>query len=628
MVILGPLLLVMYLAAVLLIGGRMLRSFIGFADSSELRVPAALMVGFFVSFLVFILTSLVAPGLAIYVSIAVPIAAGVVFYLADRQNLQSALPTTWRRWVLTIGIAWMLLLTQYAVECWTLLESTARGEGVIYQDIIYHGGIARSLALYGFPAQNLQFAGEYIGYHIFSHFVAIQLATILTIPVYVVYVYVITPLFFLLICMASYAFISAISGSERFNVLVRVGIIYGSLLSMFMLSGLPRIATPLYLSHSFQLQITSILIVLSYLYLIHDDRIELSRKVILLISILFAESILIKGSSLPILMAAIGSWMVFDMVGRKKADNLHIASVLMLVLVSGIIYLVFFYFPGYSIESSPFTLHVDRLYELDLVREVSELAGAHGLLIAVASAASIISYRFLLLVRPIDAYSGALLVAFASGVVMYLTIQYGANYYLLAIVSVTNMFCLTWLACEWSRVTWMVRITSVAAVLLSLYPVHGGGYAFTQIMLDRKADTYYPLTPEKRQLYDELASVSDRQSLIFTTAVLAAPSRVKDYYYPAALSGRQFYLGGHRLRVHALPGLEDRRNFQRAFSPMSPDDLRHLEDLGVDFVLIETADLAPAERDAMHEAVESTSLYDTVFRNDAGVILSPRPDSL
>jgi hypothetical protein len=537
-------------------------------------------------------------------------------------------PKVTRSWVLTVAILWILLLTQYGIECSTLLTSAARGDGVIYQDIIYHGGIARSLALNGFPAQNLQYSGEHIGYHIFSHFIAAQVSTLISASVQVTYSFIVTPLFFLLIAAAATSFIDTVSESEKPLFGFKVLIIYASLYSVFLLSRIPDPATPLYLSHSYQLQIASLLIIFSYLYLLANGTMHETGKVALMLSVLFAQAVLIKGSSMPLVMAAFGAWVAFEAISRKRLQGAHVLILGSFAASAILVYFVFYYYPGYAVGSSDFTIFTHRLYEMDIVREAVEIMGDRPVMVWGVAIVSIVSFRFILALIPFKAYTGAVLAAFATAVAMYICIRYAANYYLLAIVCVANMYALTQLALHWDRVAWIVRFAIVSAVLLSIYPFSGGGRPTAQITLSRKADTYFPLTPDKRRLYESLRSVSNRESLIFTTSIEGAPSGVPDNYYPAALSGRQFYLGGYRLRVQELPGLQERLDFVTTFTAASPSDRRRLDELGVDFVLIETADLPETERQSTLDAIESSPFYRIVYQNSAGVILAPNAASL
>jgi len=622
MLIAGLLLLVIYLTGVLISGARILRACIAPSDVAGLHLPASLMVGFFFSFVVFILTSTIAPGVAIYASVTVPVAVGMVLFLVRREFVGATFPSDRRSWLIVVGITWLLLLAQYGIECSPLLIAAARGEGVIYQDIIYHGGIARSLALNGFPAQNLQFSGENIGYHIFSHFIAAQFLTLIGASVQTTYTFVIAPMFFLVIALSAYSYIYNVYGSYALNPFIAVVVIYVSLYSVFMLSGTPDPSIPLYLSHSYQLQIASLLIIFGYLHLISDGSLPISAAVSGLLSLLLAQAMLIKGSSLPLVMVGFGAWIGCEAIVKRRITGAHIAMLTAFAMAAGMVYVIFYYYPGYSVTSSDFTIFISRLYDLDLARETVDLLGDKQAVLWTASIVSILSYRIVLAFLPFRAYGGAILAAFLSGVVMYLCIRYAANYYLLAIVCVANMYCLTKLAHHWNRISKVVRVAVVVAVVLSLYPLSSGGRPSAAIMLSRKAANYYPLTREKQSLYEELRTVSNSESLIFTTSLAGAPSGVPDNYYPAALSGRQFYLGGFRLKVQELPGLEERLAFVEGFTPVSPDDRRRLEELGVDFVLIETADLESSERRKTLDAVSSSLLYRLVFQNGAGVILA------
>jgi hypothetical protein len=623
MLVLGPLLLLTYLAAVYLTGAEMLRVCLGTRDASGLHAPTSLMLGLCLSFLIFVLMGLLFPMVAIYASMAVPFAAGLALALLRPKTLQALRPKFTRSWVLTVAIIWTLLLTQYGIECSTLLTSVARGDGVIYQDIIYHGGIARSLALNGFPAQNLQYSGEHIGYHIFSHFIAAQLSTLLSASVQVTYSFVVTPLFFLLIAASAASFISVVSESEKPHFGFKALIIYASLYSVFLLSGTPDPATPLYLSHSYQLQIASLLIIFSYLYLLANGTVHATGKVVFMLSALFAQAALIKGSSMPLVMAAFGAWVTSDAISRKRLRGWHVLILGSLAASAALVYFVFYYYPGYAVAPSDFTIFTHRLYEMDIVRKAVETMGNRPVIVWMAAFVSIVSFRFILALVPFKAYTGAILAAFASGVAMYICIRYAANYYLLAVVCVANMYALTQLALHWNRIAWVFRIAIVGAVLLSIYPLSSGGRPTAHITLSRKADTYFPLTPEKRRLYERLRSVSNRESLIFTSSIEGAPSGVPDNYYPAALSGRQFYLGGYRLRIQELPGLQERLDLVKSFTAVSPAHRRRLDDLGIDFVLIETADLAESERQSTLADIESSPFYRIVYQNSAGVILAP-----
>lgn len=623
MLIWGPVLLTIYLAALFVAGAWILRGLLEEPNEYGLHIPTSLMLGLFVSFLAFVFASLVSPAGAIYVSIAVPVITGSAAVLVDRSIVGSVFRGPWKTWMSVIGVTWLLLLVQYGVECSSLIVSVARGEGVIYQDIIYHGGIARSLALNGFPAQNLQYAGEYIGYHIFSHFIAAQVSTLLGTSLQVSYSFILGPLFFLLIAISLNAFINVISNRADIKVGIRVAIIYVSLLSIFLLSGTPDPSGPLYLSHSYQLQIASLAIVFSYLHKLYDGSINVTTRSTILVSVLLSQAVLIKGSSLPLILTAFGAWIGIEAVNRKRLDGSHLAILASLILASGIVYVAFFYAPGFTASPYDLNLYVNRLYSIHLVREAVELMGVHWIVVSAVAAASMLSYRLLLVYLPFSSYGGAVGTAFLTGIAMYLFMRYGANYYVLAMVCLTNVYCLTMTALHWTRLKWIVKTAVVACAFLSLYPISNGGYPSASIMLSRKADNYYPLTQEKLRLYRQLEAVSERESLIFTTSLAAASSGVADNYYPAALSGRTFYLGGHRLKTQAFPGLAERLEFVRQFTPLSPEDHRRLKELGVDFVLIETGDLRRTERDSTLEAVAASPLYRVIFENEAGVLLEP-----
>lgn len=359
------------------------------------------------------------------------------------------------------------------------------------------------------------------------------------------------------------------------------------------------------------------------MYNLYDGNMTISTVSTIFISSLLIQAVLIKGSSLPLVLVAFGTWIILDSVNRKKVDRRQVAMLSSLIAASIIVYAAFFYLPGYSTSSYEINLYMDRLYNMDLVREAVEVMGDHWITVSAFAVISIVSYRLLLVHLPLSSYGAAVGMAFLAGVAMYLFMRYGANYYMLAIVCITNVYCLACVANHWTRLNWMVKAAAVAAVLLSLYPISSGGRPSASIMLSRKAANYFPLTPEKLQLYKELESVSERESLVFTTSLAGAPTGIADNYYPAALSGRSFYLGGYRLRTQAFPGLGERLEFVRQFTPASQEDHRRLKELGVDFVLIETADLESTERRETLEAIASSPLYHVVFRNEAGVLLVP-----
>jgi hypothetical protein len=152
----------------------------------------------------------------------------------------------------------------------------------------------------------------------------------------------------------------------------------------------------------------------------------------------------------------------------------------------------------------------------------------------------------------------------------------------------------------------------------------GGSAPKAYVKLQREAENYFPLTREKLDLYRQLQAVSVRESLIFTPSVAASRFGIPDNYYPAAITGRQFYLGGYRLRMQTLPGLEERVAFVKSYSPASGADYRRLKSLGVNLVLIEMSDLPPVRRGVVHEAIAASEWYRLVYQNDAGAILSTR----
>lgn len=624
MQILGALVLAAYLASLLITGRWIVRGLVGMPDTPEDEITASLLAGLLPAFAIFILASAVASSAAIVVSIAVPILIGVALSGAARGRLIDLIPELPKSGRAAIGIAWILLIAQYGFECRTVLAAVARGDGVIYQDIIYHAGIARSLMMDGFPAHNLQFAGEYVGYHIFTHFIAAQIALVMGTSLPVVFTYVLTPLFFMLIAASINGFIEVLARGRTISTTVKVGIIYASVLSMFLFSGTPDPSIPLYLSHSYQLQIVSLVVIFLYLYKFHDRSINISTRSSVLIVLLAAQAVLIKGSSLPLIVAGFGAWIGIEAIRQRRLERSHLAIFATLVAVSIAVYIAFFHLPGYSPAADEIEMHESRLYSMHLVRKATEFLGNHWIVMTVPALFSILSYRLVLVFLPPITFGGAVGAAFMAGLVLYLVMEYGANYYVLPAVCITNVYVLTNAALHRDRMNRIAKAGILAAVVLSLYPISNAGFPTASLVLSRKAENYYPLTKEKRRLYEALEAMSSRESLIFTTAVSAARNGIPDNYYPAALTGRTFYLGGHRLKTQWFPGLQERVDFVRQFLPNSREDYRKLKDLGVDLVLIETADLDSTVLDNVRGAVAETSFYDVVFRNEAGMLLKPK----
>jgi hypothetical protein len=523
------------------------------------------------------------------------------------------------------GIA-LLILALYVVETRGQLKSALGESGLIYQDVIFHSGIVNSIIEFGFPLNDIHQSGNILKYHIFSHFLTAKMSFLSGAEPYKVYLtsaVTVSTLFFVLVAYSIVWTETAGTWQEGRRRLMSALVVLAFFLSGVMLGGTisTSFLSAFFLSASYCWQMI-VLMVIAALLLENLQTTDVRRRSIALIALLSSLSVVAKLSAAPLLLAGFGSlWiytLFFDKTIQRRVLGLLLLSLVAIVLVVA----VFFVRPGGTGGYDILRFNFDYTNQLPLVFKL----GLNNSLISLpVFVICTLSFRFILLLNPKSAVTWFLMSMLATGWIFSLIFTNNPAYFLLPALTLSGLYAaiafVHWVQQGKSR---LVTLGFLAVFALSFYPVASFGFGLSRRVLYKS--NYFPLSKGRVELYQWLTDNTTKSDVIFTTSAYANELGLADNYYPAALSGRKFLLGGYRFGDEHTADFEMRRKLVDTFTVNNREQHEFLKQAGVNIVLIESVGNKLPVNDHLGGSPEfvENDLYSTVFKNNAGWILRRR----
>lgn len=492
-------------------------------------------------------------------------------------------------------------------------------EGMIYQDIVYHAGIAQSMINFGYPVLDLQYAGKQLNYHLFTHFLAAKFSYISFSNPFISY-----HVFLNFLGAFFYSFLSV--SLVRTLLKTKIGIIkhhdvwisaicLAAFFCTFLVGGVLSYGyiAAFYFSASFQWQL---IIIIAYFMVVrqiisHGDYSQKNNGLLLIL--LFVATIT-KVSSLPLIYSGILALLLYSFFYWKKREWKYWGQ---LSLFSGLIGILIYwgFFKGNNSESSLLEFNLD-LAESTPVVAFFDLS--NPVLIFTIYFFIVLSFRIFLVwrIKEYDTwFGGGVLVA---GFLLSLLFKENQVYFLFPSIAVGSHVALVYLLSLKKQK--LIIVPALVILLLSFYPVGGLGTFIHEQLEDR--EDYFPMTEERAGLYEWLRNNSSEEEIIFTTSVYANPEMMADNFFPAAMTGRRFYLGGYRFGgLENLPEFSKRLHLVQNFDINNREIWSQLVNTDVNYVLIEERGNFNIDLWDQLENFEKNEYYERVYRNDYGIIL-------
>lgn|GEM_PF-2821972 len=526
-----------------------------------------------------------------------------------------------------IAVLSCLLITISTFAAWDQIVAVVTSQGVIYQDAIYHAGISRSIRELGFPIADFQFSGTEIKYHVFTHFFVAKLSFLTNFPEHQIYICMIPPLTVVMYCAAACSFFVSDEGcvNGRFKFVTKIIVI---LLPLFLvtLGGGGAVSAYIFnemFSYSFAWQLITFTLLLDYLSaddVLDDKKWEL--KQILNLCLLLVLCTLIKGSSLPLLLSGFATYFLIRAIANRKIEFSSCIAFGCL-LISGVM-TYWLFFKGSAAAEQNIALSLQS-FDTTLWGIISSKLSFSPpdflkLLVLLGSA---VSFRFVIFRNSKDPAIWFYFGCFSVGMVCFLFLSNNPSYFLFPALFMGNLLVLKILHHHFRDFHWGLKIICAVLMLLSIYPIANGGRLSATKKLNTKAATYYPLTPDRAELYRWLNESSAPSDIMFTPSVYGASDFTADNFFPAALSGRQFLMGGYRFGGLVLhPEFPQRLELVDNFSLNNVSQSEALAENGVKFVLIETLGNKANIANELENIDSKKALYQTEFSNSAGAIFS------
>ena len=535
--------------------------------------------------------------------------------------------TTKTHWI-CIAVSSCLLITFATIGAWDQIVAVVTNQGVVFQDTIYHAGISRSIRELGFPIADLQYLGAGIKYHVFTHFFVAKLAFLTNLPEHLIYICLMPPIAVITYSAAACSFLmgekDGLDSGSKFvtgiavilSPLVLVTLGGGTLVWVYVFSEI--------FSYSFAWQLIIFTLLLDYIStsdLLTKNKLGLGQ--ILNLCLLLALSTLIKGSSLPLLLSGFAALFTIQTITTRKIEFSSCIAMGCLMITGVLTYYLFF--SGSAAGEQNIALSVQSFDTTLWGTICSKLSiNPPDFLKVIVLIGSAVTFRFIIFRNLKDQIAWFYLGCFSAGMAFYLFFSNNPNYFLLPALFMGNLLALKICRAHFASFHWTLKIICVMLLLLSIYPIANGGRLNATKKLVTKAAIYYPLTPDRVELYRWLRSSSESSDVIFTPSVYATDDFSADNFYPAALSGRQFLMGGYRFGgLELLPEFSQRQNLVDNFSLSDTRQLEMLKNYGIKFVLVERlGNKADTVRELSEVVAKEKSLYQTEFVNSAGAVLS------
>ncbi|MFK7937369.1 MAG: hypothetical protein AB8G22_27895 [Saprospiraceae bacterium] len=521
------------------------------------------------------------------------------------------------------SILFTFLLLAYFTEANSQIFAVLTGEGVIYQDIAYHAGLTNAIMEWGFPVVDYQYAGRYIGYHFFTHFICAKWVYLLGISAEVVYVSLFTIFSLLAYSLLITEVSQRILPKRQLSKWKQIGIGILAFYAHLILGGYFANATfSFYFSYSFQFQILLLLIILNILSI----KVKNPLPYFSLLLFTFAISIITKGSSLPLLLAGFG-WLSLTLWMKERKFPLAWMSFTAIATVVGAAIYAFFFTNADNPDFLSFFGYNDDLIVLFtsyhiLDKVIPNLAAWSPYLFLPLLLISVVGFRWLAWKEwqdPRVAFSAGMLIA---GVIFCLFFTNNPAYFLLPTVFISGALAIIYFIKKKNALPqWQVYLVT-ALLILSTYPISSKGFSISK-GLKKYAQTHYAMTETRYELYQFINQNTEPTDIIFTPTLSTSAAGTAHNYFPAAFAKRSFLLGGYLFG--GLIYAEDFANrvaLVDSFSLQNVAAYSQLRKYNCHYILIEKVAATPRllqELDA--SSTSKQQQYEVLLENEAGMIL-------
>ena len=557
--------------------------------------------------------------------------AVLILFIVDRSNAETDSVGSKSRYGIwpVVAMSFVLLFIAAFPANWDQTSAALSDNGVIYQDIVFHSGISRSMREFGFPIADLQYLDNEIRYHIYTHFIVAKISSITSWNETKSTLFVLPYLTIFGYSIAAASFFLPESGKLRATLVSTAYVIAPVFLSL--LAGGRLTSEYIFVamfSFSFAWQVIISILFLDYamqIGLLNKNQLSLNRIAVVCVFVVLAT--LTKGSSLPLMLCGLGVWLVVLTIVNRQIFPLAWLLVFTATIAGLSTYILFF--QGSSLAKSTLVFSVAG-FRKTLWASVSNKLSITlpAFLQAIILLFSIISFRLIAFRKPKNPivwfWAGYLM----AGTGFYFFYSNNPNYFLFPALFLGNLVTLKVIRKSFFDFHWITKIEVVLLVALTLYPVATGGSLSATNKLEWKKEVYFPLTPERVELFDMLAKISTPEDIVFTSSIYSNERNTPDNFYPAAYSGRRFFVGGYRFSASPdVPEVSKRLNLVDNFSLRSRQHTAALKENGVSFVIIENQGNAKSafqldddQNKSLAEGIAQD--YKVEFRNSAGAILS------
>jgi hypothetical protein len=476
---------------------------------------------------------------------------GIAFWIwkvvnrKQASNNQDKNPSLLKRGGLILLVTFVLVACEYLFSCWDQIQVASSIDGVLYQDIVYLIGVGHTILQSNqFPIPDLQIADSVLRYHILAyHFTAFFLDSISQ-NEFLIYVLSVklAALFYM-----TWAFVAcALAFYRNASLFWLVGLVFLTFNAEFLLSGINLTVFETYFSLSFCLQLALFAVLTYYVKLVFIERNQVDIGSVFIFLLLFAIAVLIKASSL-ILLPIWGLLFLFVKDKRwSRADSFKIG--ILLTLVASLVYLIFFW------KDSGRGGLLNSLSNLNCTLCEGPLISKSHAVIAVLKEfhwdevliglVSFVSFRLVLLYRRQNQF--LLIALFVAAYFFSIIIKQDAFAFYLPIMVMLSFFAIAEIAFIKSK---PVQIISILLLIGSLYPINSAGF-YVQRKVGYKLSSFAVIDRNQYDFLKDMAAWVPSSSVVYTFNHFSDTLHTSDYFYPAALSARQFYLGGARFAVN------------------------------------------------------------------------------
>lgn len=494
-------------------------------------------------------------------------------------------PSLMKRGGLILTVTFFLVACEYLYSCWDQIQVASSIDGVLYQDIVYLIGVGHTiLQTNQFPIPDLQIADSVLRYHILAyHFTAFFLDSISQ-NEFLIYVLLVklAALFYM-----AWAFVAcALAFYKSTHWLWLVGLVFLTFNAEFLLSGTNLTVFESYFSLSFCLQLALFAVLTYYVKQVFIERRQVDVGSVFIFLLLFAIAILIKASSLVLLPV----WgLLFLFVNDKRWSRMDSFKIgILLTLVATLVYLIFF------LKDSGRAGLLNTVSSLNCTLCEGPLVSKSQMVFAFLKKfhwdevfiglLSFVSFRIILLYRRQNQF--LLLALLLTAYFFSIIIKQDAFAFYLPIMVMLSFFAIAELGFVQSK---SVRLISTLLLIGSLYPINSAGF-YVQRKVGYKLTSFAVIDKNQYDFLKDMAALVPDSSVVYTFNHYSDTLHTSDYFYPAALSARQFYLGGSRFAVNgSIPHeiLEARiSNVMRIESAPADQWMRLIREAGCSYIYV------------------------------------------